>query len=466
MSSQQHILIAGLGVSGMAAARLALALKAQVTVLDGGDNSTLRDRAGRLEALGCRVILGFNGDAQVHRDVPAADLAVLSPGIPPESALVKFCRDRAREVLGEFEFGARHLECPILAITGTNGKTTTTELTTHCLKTAGLDAVAAGNIGTPMSEVACEFKPDVVVAEISSFQIETLVDFRPKAVAVLNLSPDHLDRYPDFVTYARAKLRIIDFLPSFSSLVLRADLAGNPLLLERWPEAATGACLFSATAQVGCRFQMTDDRVLVKNSPKKSAPEPIVRAHELQIQGAHNIENALAAAALCDTLGIPMQTVANGLKSFRPSDHRLQYLGTWAGIRVINDSKSTNPDSLVRALESVGDPVKQNVILIAGGLGKNLEFTAARDAIGRFVRRVFCLGESAERLIECWGAVADCVPVNSLEKAVEQAVESAVNGDTVLLSPGCASQDMFTDYAERGRKFIELISRRLNNVQT
>jgi UDP-N-acetylmuramoylalanine--D-glutamate ligase len=453
-AEKQNFLILGLGVSGLAAAELARAQGGRVTVLDGCQTASLADRARRLENQGVEVHLGWQ---QESYNGPV-DLAIISPGIGGETALGKLAAGLACPVISELEYGFQHCLCPILGITGTNGKTTTVELLVHCLTHAGQRVVAAGNIGTPLCEVAGESANlDCIVTEISSFQLEKLDRFQPTASALLNLTPDHLNRYASYEEYIGTKARLLTRAGSASRNVLREDLLDCAVVQQALPDDLS-PITFSSKDSRSATFFVDSGGILCERTP--SGITPLLSRDRLQLQGAHNMENALAAVALCAYVGVSSHEAAAALPSFCPSAHRLEAVGQYGGLSFVNDSKATNPDSLIRALEASGSDNDKKIVLIAGGLNKGLDFCAVAPLLRECVRKVVLIGACRDQLAQQWKATADCEICSSLAQAVDRAIESASPGDTVLLSPGCASQDMFSNYAERGRQFCELIKRR------
>ncbi len=457
MQTPQHILVLGLGVSGVAAAELALQLRARVTVLDAASGARQQERAESLRNRSVDVRLGWNQDAW-SGDPPT--LAVLSPGIPPGSVLGRLAAGLACPVAGELEFGFRHVACPVLAITGTNGKTTTTELLAACLKQAGKRVMAAGNIGVPLCEAARKSgQLDFLVVEVSSFQLETCERFAPLAAAVLNITPDHLDRYETGMAgYAAAKARLFRNMPDAGKIVLRGDVAVMPEIRTALPAAGTPV-LFSSTDDLWSAYFLAADGMLCRRAGGQASP--IIHRDRLRLKGLHNVENALAVIALAELAGVPASALVPGLESFAPSPHRLELVAAANGVRYINDSKATNPDAVVRALETVAPPPPGRILLIAGGLDKGMDFSLLTRALPLHVREIFLIGKSRESLANLWRGMVYCQQFSSLEAAVDVAVEHAAPGDVVLLSPGCASMDMFANYAERGDSFRRAVKRRV-----
>jgi UDP-N-acetylmuramoylalanine--D-glutamate ligase len=451
-----HVLVLGLGLSGFAAAELALLQGKAVTVLDAGDSDLLRERAAQLR----------NREAVVHLDwhrqtLPAAvDLAVISPGIHPDSVLGRLAAQLDCPLLSELEYGFLHTSCPLIAITGTNGKTTTTELVTACLRHIGQRVLAAGNIGLPLCEAARKSAGlDLLVVEVSSFQLEHCTHFAPLAATLLNLSPDHLDRYPDLEPYARAKARLFQRMPLASRVVLREDLLLLPAIACALPRDGSHPQVFAAWPSLRADYCVREDGMLMHRGADGRA-RPLLNQERLRLRGLHNVENVLAAIALCEAAGFPFAAFASALERFTPSRHRIEPVAMHGGVQFINDSKATNPDSVIRALETVAPAPPGRVILIAGGLDKGLDFTPLKPWLARCVRQVCLIGKCREQLARQWKDTVYCKEFVSLAAAVDDAVASAAPGDVVLLSPGCASMDMFANYAERGNAFCDLVKRR------
>ena len=452
----RRILVLGLGLSGKAAAELAIQRGAEVTVLDENSGGALAERKAGLEARNAAVHLDWNQESW-----PApVDLAVISPGVSPGSVLGRLAAALDCPVVSELEYGFQHAPCPVLAVTGTNGKSTTVELVNHCLKHAGYNTVAAGNIGVALCDVVQKHGAlDFLVVEVSSYQIEGIKTFNPLAAALLNLSPDHLDRYRTTEEYYRAKMPIFSNMNSRERVVLRRDLLDMPLVAQSLPPGAAVPVTFSSGDDADSKFFLADDGTLGMRCADGGVAALCHRS-ELRVKGRHNIENVLAALGLIHAAGLDVWKAVPGAKTFPPNPHRLELVAVHEGIQFVNDSKSTNPDSLIRAIEAVGEELSGKILLLAGGLDKGLEFDAVKPHLAGKVREVFLIGRSRDVLAELWGGIVPCKKYASLANAFDAALESAENGDTVLLSPGCASQDMFRDYAERGEHFCELIRRR------
>lgn len=445
-----HVGILGLARSGQAAARLALARGHAVFASDAGSSSEVVSAANEVRALGGRAETGGHTVAELAR----CDIIVLSPGIPPTAAVLRDPALHDVSRISELEFAYRELSAPVVAITGTNGKSTTTALTAHLLVTAGFDAAAAGNIGLALSEVALRPRqPDWVVVEASSFQLADIDTFAPRVGVVTNLSPDHLDRYESVAAYYADKARLFANATRTSIWVLNAEDAA---VLEMPGEAdgvrrvfRVNTCL-TPQEEGGWVDPAGDLRLRIAHTETR-----LLHQSELRVLGAHNRANALAAAVAAVSAGAAPAAVADGLRTFGGLEHRLEIVGERNGVLWINDSKATNVGSTLVALRSTDRPL----VLLLGGRHKGEPYTALADALRGRVRRVLAYGEAAP-LVE--GDLAAHAPVErisgSFENVVRRAADLARPGDAVLLSPACASFDMFRNYEERGRRFKELFA--------
>jgi UDP-N-acetylmuramoylalanine--D-glutamate ligase len=428
----RHVAVLGLGRSGEAAAVLLLDHGADVTVLDSGDPAPRRDAAVKLSSRGARVVLGDDA----LRCAQDFDFAVLSPGIDPVVPLARRPVEAGIPLLGEIELAFRNCRCPVIAITGTNGKTTTTGLTAALLNAAGLRAEACGNIGLPFSEVAARSAQlEAAVVEISSFQLETTDSFRPKVAVWTNFSANHLDRYPDVAAYRAAKLRIFDRQTAEDFAVVNARLELPALRARR--------ITFSAARAAEADFTL--DGSVIFHQGKK-----LIDMAETRLRGQHNAENLMAAfgAAMC--LGADPVRMAAAARDYTPPPHRCEFVREIGGVTWINDSKSTNLDALAQALQGQSG----DVILIAGGKNKGFDFAPVAPLVSERVREAVLIGEMRQSIARDWSV--PCHPVDSLESAVAMARSLARAGDTVLFSPGTSSFDMFRSYEERGDLFRHL----------
>ena len=435
----KKILILGAGNSGKSAAKLAKLQGDAVTLLDSGTPDVQID--------GVEVVTGRKAEEWSGQ----VDLVIYSPGIPLGSRLDEIgCATGAPQV-SELAYGASFLNCPILAVTGTNGKTTTVEMLEHCLNAAGHRTIAAGNIGLPISEVvATGATPEILVAEVSSFQLEHPGGFAPTAATILNITPDHLVRHHTMEAYIDAKLSI------FASPATKCSINDATLQINQVANTLHNRIIvsFSAASNSKATFHLEDDW-LVKTTEKNTIHR-LVKVSDLPFSGTHNLENALAALALSDSAGIDALSIAPHLKTFTTGAHRLQKVNQIGGTLFIDDSKATNVDALIKALQALrGNPdtTSKMIALIAGGVDKECSLDEAIPFLKDSVGNVFLIGQCAKRLHTSWGSHVKTHLCASMEEAVRQAYTSLPEGGIVLLSPACASQDMYHDYAERGNDF-------------
>jgi UDP-N-acetylmuramoylalanine--D-glutamate ligase len=426
--------VLGLGTSGEAAAKLLRREGADVTVFDSADASQLKERAQKMEALGIKTVLGPDAEQSIVN----FDLTVLSPGIDPQVELVQnFIRQKA-EFTGELELAFRFCHKPVIAITGTNGKTTTTQLVELMLQRAGVRTIACGNIGMPFCEaIERQNELDVFTVEVSSFQLETISTFRPHVAVWLNFTPDHLDRYRDLQEYRDAKLRIFEQQQAsdFAVVNVRDQLSGLTAKTVTF-NAYPGEADFSVSGQ-SLRFH----------------GEPVLNMNATNLSGVHNAENLMAALGVAYALKIPWEKASVGLSEYRLLPHRCERVGEIDGVVFVNDSKATNLDALAKALESQSRPV----ILIAGGKDKGFSFDSIAELVKRKVKHAVLIGEMAERIERSWSAVVACTRAASLTDAIDAARRDAISGDTILFSPGTSSFDMFKNYADRGNQFRQRV---------
>ena len=428
-------------------------------MLDSGSSIELEQRAERLANRGVQVELDWDRECWQE----AADLAVISPGIAPTSRMGRMVRGLDCPVIGELEFGYRHCSCPVLAVTGSNGKTTTVELTVHCLEGAGKKVMGAGNVGTPLCEAARKSAGlDLLVVEVSSFQLEAIDQFAPLEAAFLNLGSDHLDRYASAQEYFQTKLAIFQNMKRGERAIVNLGLLEEELLADQEFFAEMSAVYFSAAGNDDRADYFADDAGRLCRR-RDGEVEELVAAEELKIKGHHNLENVLAALALCEGVGVGPDASVPLAKTFAPSAHRQELVAVHNGVKYVNDSKSTNPEALIEALKSCGTDRAEEarVLLIAGGRDKKMDFRRATPYLAKGVKEAYLIGESRQRLAELWGPQVACMMFSSLAAAVDAAIDNAQPGDTVLLSPACASHDMFANYVERGNEFTKAIQRRL-----
>jgi UDP-N-acetylmuramoylalanine--D-glutamate ligase len=433
--TDRKVAVLGAGLSGTAAAHLLKDEGAAVTVLDSAEERTiLKTTIEGLRARGISVICG----PEAERDTSHYTLIVRSPGIDPESPLGRNFSARGVEMIGELELGWRSVNVPVIAITGTNGKTTTTELLAQMLNACGQRTIACGNIGKPLSEVAREGRDlDVLTVEVSSFQLETITSFRPAVSVWLNFAPDHLDRYRSLGDYRAAKLRIFDYQNASDVAVVNAA--------EDLPSIKPRKITFSAYDD-RADFRLSEGAIVYQGIP-------VLRLHETKLRGSHNIENLMATLAVGLARGLAFDQMVPPLCAYDPRPHRCELVRTLGDVEWINDSKATNLDAVDKALRAQ----TKRVVLIAGGKDKGFGFEPLREIVSEKVRAVVLIGEMADRICRDWSGAAQCEIASSLPEAVERAHALAQPNETVLFSPGTSSFDMFKSYADRGDKFRALV---------
>jgi UDP-N-acetylmuramoylalanine--D-glutamate ligase len=436
-----RVLVVGLGRSGMAAARLAVERGAHVAVTDDKDAAALGSMAEEARGLGATLHLG----GLEPRLAGETDLVVVSPGVPSSVPLVVEARRRELPVWGEIELASRFCRGRIVGITGSNGKSTVTAMTGKILRGSGIAGGTGGNLGTPLVDLLDEDRPDAVHAvELSSFQLETIDTFRPAGAVVVNLSPDHLDRYDGFDAYVAAKARLLEAQDERGFAVLNADDPESARLLA---SVRGRPYRFSTRDRVEAGAWLEDGTLTVRT---ETGEEPVMEADELPVPGEHNVSNALAAAIACRLVGCAPEAIANGLRSYRALPHRLEYVATTGGVEFYNDSKATNLDAAARAL---GSFTAGTIHLIVGGRDKGGEWDSLAPLVRERARRVLLVGEAATTIREILGDVAEMVDCGTIAEAVSTAFADARRGDVVLLSPGCASFDQYRNFEERGDDF-------------
>ena len=431
----KSVAVLGMGRSGEAAAILLVGLGARVTVLDNAPLETFPEtKVEMLAGMGIHIVAGENAAENLR----PYDFAVLSPGIDPKMALVQQFLAQAIPIIAEIELAYQNSTTPVIGITGTNGKTTTTELVAAMLTGAGVRTVAGGNIGKPYSEIVSQnIEVDVITLEVSSFQLERIQRFRPQVSVWLNLSPDHLDRYDDTEQYRQAKLRIFENQTSEDWAVVN--------FRDQLPALAAKRITFSAY-ETGADLHLRDEIIHYKD-------QPLLDPRETFLRGQHNTENLMAALGIGLSRGLTAAQMGPSLRSYRPQPHRCEIVRELDGVLYINDSKATNLDALEKALRSETRPV----VLIAGGKDKGFEFDSLAELVGQRVRWAVLLGEMAQRIASVWQDQVPCEPVAHLPEAVRVAWSVARPGDVVLFSPGTSSFDMFKSYADRGNQFRRLV---------
>ena len=436
-------LVCGMGKSGNSAAHLLLSHGAKVTLMDSNnspdvDNALLQNK---------NVYTCFG---QCSDDIASSfDFLVLSPGIPLSLPFIIFAKSQSIPIIGELELAASHCKAPIIAITGTNGKTTTTTMVGQIMEYYANDVHVVGNIGTPFCSVAQVLsQKDIVVAEVSSFQLETIKNFRPKISAVLNMTQDHLNRHITMENYIAAKSRIFENQKKGDLCILNHDNS----ITRNMAKDVQADIIFFSTSPLEHGVFVENDHICINWGGYNGK---IIKTSELAVPGIHNIENAMAAAAMAAAANVPKGIIASGLKDFKAVAHRLELVSNLNGISFYNDSKATNVDSAIKAIESIEAPI----ILIAGGRDKGQDFDPLIKSFKGRVKHFIIIGEAASKLQKaCHDHNFTSVELASdMETAVIMASKKAKPKEVVLLSPACASFDMFLDFEERGRVFKECV---------
>ncbi len=438
----KDVLVLGLGRSGMAAASLLQRDGAHVVVRDEATDDLLQERAIRLRQLGVRVELGKQYDRSAH-----FDLAVLSPGIAPERPIVREVLTQQTPLLSELELAYRFCLCPIVAITGTNGKTTTTELIATMLTGCDKRTVAAGNIGHAFSDaVEASAGLDALVLEVSSFQLEKIEQFRPNIAVLLNITPDHLDRYESMDDYAAAKaLVLLNQKPEDTAVISIEALKHLRRMCLPFQARAITFSAYNGAADVW--LDPSDKDTIWSRLPQCRGI--LMKMSETNLRGLHNAENVLATLATGLAMGLPVSQMREAISAYYPQPHRCEFVTEVGGVSFINDSKATNGDAVEKALRSL--PGRS--VLIAGGRDKGLDFASLKSVIAEKVKLAVLIGEAQNKMWHAWSKTTPCVRASSMEEAVQLAASHTLPGDTVLLSPACASFDMFENYGHRGDEF-------------
>lgn len=439
------VMVVGMARSGLAAVRLLSGQGAEVIANDRKTAGELGDAVNEIASLpGVRLALGCAADGLVGE----VEAVIISPGVPIDLPFVRIAGELGKPVIGELELGSTFITAPIVAITGTNGKTTTTALTGLMFRRAGFGTHVVGNIGDPLCAHTGEIKPeDVVVAEVSSFQLESIHTFRPRVSVVLNISPDHLDRHRTMENYTDMKARVFENQRGDDMLILNWDDAPTRALAAR---AKCAVLYFSRREEVPAGCFIRDGRIVWRGP---DGQETVMgRPEEVRIPGPHNLENALAASAAALSMGVSPMVVRHSLAAFEGVEHRLEFVTEVQGVRFINDSKGTNPDASIKAVHAMALPT----VIIAGGYDKHTGFDSFVSSFaGSRIAGMVVIGDTAGQLAES-AAKHGFAPVEragSLEDAVRRAYAMARPGYNVLLSPACASYDMFSDFEERGHAF-------------
>jgi UDP-N-acetylmuramoylalanine--D-glutamate ligase len=442
----KRVLVVGLGKSGLAAALFLRDRGARVTVSDTRSAAALGDQIPALLEAGIMVEAGGHGLLTFRRQ----DLIVVSPGVPLDTPEVKNAQQLGLTVIGELELASRFLQGDIVAITGSNGKTTTTTLIGEIFAGAGLKTQVGGNIGLPVIELTPESTPDTWnILEVSSFQLETTVEFRPKIALVLNITPDHLDRHKTFEAYWAAKARITARQTAEDFLILNAE---DPATQRVAAKTKAQIYWFSGARQIK-QGTFVHGETLFFLAQEGGKPEPVLPIAEIPLKGAHNVENVLAAVCAAKLAGIASESIRGTVRAFKAVEHRLEWVKTVHGVEYYNDSKATNIDATLKALASFPGGIH----LILGGKDKDSDYTQLAPLLRERAKAVYTIGSAAEKIERELAGVVKIVSAGSLDSAVNAASGAAVSGDVVLLAPACSSFDQFENYEHRGRAFRESV---------
>jgi UDP-N-acetylmuramoylalanine--D-glutamate ligase len=440
----KRVLVVGLGKSGVASALFLKARGSRVTVSDTKTEDELRGEIPILLDHGIAVETGGHGE----RTFRGQDLIVVSPGVPVDAPPLVQARALGETVIGEIELAACFTPGPIVAITGSNGKTTTTALAGEVLAAGGYATAVGGNIGTPAISLVEHATPHTVtVLEVSSFQLETIQTFHPKVAIILNVTPDHLDRHRTFAAYTDAKARIFENQDTHDFAVLNADDATCVELARR---TKAPVFWFSRKKEVAQGASVSAGRIFFRDA---STRREVLLASEIPLKGSHNVENALAAVCVGMLMGCAPEKIAHAVRDFKAVEHRLEYVATIRGVEYYNDSKATNVDATIKALESF----PSHIHIILGGKDKGSDYTVLNDLLRQRVSRVYTIGAAAGKIESHIKGAAEVVHAETLDNAVRRAAAVAQPGDIVLLAPACASFDQFQNYEHRGRVFKEVV---------
>lgn len=444
---QKKIVVVGCGISGIGAAKLLRAVGACPILYDENEKNSVQSVKEKLgDASAIEVVIG----ALPQEILEQAEGLVLSPGVPVDTPFVEQFRERNIPVLGEVELAYECAKGDVLAITGTNGKTTTTALTGQIMEEYFSSVFIVGNIGNPYTTAALETKEETVtVAEISSFQLETTLQFHPKVTAILNITPDHLNRHHTMENYVAVKESITKNQTKEDTCVLNYEDEYTRAFGESCPASVI---YFSSQRPLENGYYLEGENICVS---KAGAKEVLMNIHEMQLLGTHNVENVMAAIAMASAYGVPMENILATVKKFQAVEHRIEYVATKKGVDYYNDSKGTNPDAAIKGIQAMN----RKTVLIGGGYDKQSEYDEWIESFQGKVKCLVLLGQTKEKIADCAKrhGFHEIVMTESLEEAVKVCAETAKPGEAVLLSPACASWGMFPNYEVRGKMFKEMV---------
>lgn len=456
--SSQKVLVAGTGISGIAAAKLLLAKGGEVVLYDGNEKLDVNGLKKRFEDSDkVEVVLG----TLKRTDLKGVELCIISPGISLGSPLVAAIDEAKIPIWGEIQLAYHCAKGRLAAITGTNGKTTTTALTGQIMKDYFKDVYVVGNIGIPYTEVALDTEEtSVTVAEVSSFQLETIMDFHPQVSAILNITPDHLDRHGTMEQYIAVKESIALNQTEKDTIVLNYD---DPILRRFGLKEDKGdkdammlkpkVFFFSSRSRLEEGIYLDKEQIVWRHGGKQT---PVVDVGKLKLLGRHNHENVMAAVAIGLTMGVPLASIQKTIKAFKAVEHRIEFVAERSGVRYYNDSKGTNPDAAIQAIRAMPGPT----LLIAGGYDKHSAFDEWILSFEGKVRYLVLIGQTRDKIAQCARehGFTEIIYAEDMQEAVQVCASYANRGDNVLLSPACASWGMFKNYEERGRIFKECVN--------
>lgn len=443
----KNVLVVGTGISGVAACGLLSGEGAHVILYDGGEKASEKEIREKSPAFaGLEIYIGDLPEVVMD----ALDMAVLSPGVPTDIPLVKALKERNILILGEIELAYQVAKGSILAITGTNGKTTTTALVGEIMKNYFSDVQVVGNIGIPYTSVAGQTTDETVtVAEISSFQLETAIEFHPKVSAILNITPDHLNRHHTMECYIETKESITKNQTGEDVCVLNYE---DEVLRRFGEQVQTQVVYFSSKRKLDCGLYLENGVIYCGTA---DGPVEVIPVEQLNLLGVHNYENVMAAVGISMSFGVPLDKIREVLVRFQAVEHRIEYVTEKRGVKFYNDSKGTNPDAAIQGIRAMN----RKTILIGGGYDKDSEYDEWIEAFDGKVKLLVLLGATAPKIAECARrhGFTEIAFAETLEEAVAICYDNAKSGEAVLLSPACASWGMFANYEERGRIFKELV---------
>lgn len=452
MSQGQKVIVAGTGISGIAATKLLLEIGGEVVLYDGNaEQDAEKIKASFKEHAKVTVVLG-----ELKRtDLVGVELCIVSPGVPMDSPFVATIVDANIPIWGEIQLAYHCAKGKLAAITGTNGKTTTTALTGEIMKAHYESVFVVGNIGIPYTQIALETQDEsVTVAEISSFQLETIMDFHPNVSAILNITPDHLNRHKTMANYIDIKKSITLNQTDQDSVVLNYD---DPVLREfgedEEKKLKPKVIFFSSREKLKEGFYLDGDDIMYRHNGRETL---VINVHDMNLLGRHNYENVMAAAAVSLEMGVPMETIRRVISQFQAVEHRIEFVLERSGVKYYNDSKGTNPDAAIQAVKAMPGPT----ILIAGGYDKGSQYDEWIESFGDKVKYLVLIGQTRDKIAECAKVhgFTEIMYAEDMSEAVKVCASYANMGDNVLLSPACASWGMFKNYEERGRIFKECVN--------